>query len=108
MADEEVGPSNREPIRPTEAEPYGWIAEEVFVSSSITHTSGRKFISVEERIGDAPSNWAAHVVGKDQRVFSDFGKDGFAMYEFAFERLWFRMPFSDFAMAVFKHQGQET
>jgi hypothetical protein len=38
-----------------------------------------------------------------KRVCSTFSEDGFAMYEYAFEELGLRLPFSDFAMGVFGH-----
>ncbi|MCI97545.1 hypothetical protein A2U01_0118846, partial [Trifolium medium] len=46
-------------------------------------------------------NWETYcpIVGK--RVCSPYSEDEFAMYEFAFKELAFRLPFSDLAAGVF-------
>ncbi|MCH79652.1 hypothetical protein A2U01_0000405 [Trifolium medium] len=104
MADEEVGTSRtREMVRPTEEDPYVWVAEKAKMRSLITNEYEPKFTIVEDRIGDQPENWAAYTLKKNQRVYSKIGDDRFAMYEFVFEKLGFRMTFSEFAMGIFDH-----
>jgi hypothetical protein len=52
MDEEEVGTSQRrEPIRPTEDDPYAWIAEGPRTRSVITPSAEPKFTIVEDRIG---------------------------------------------------------
>ncbi|MCH79717.1 hypothetical protein A2U01_0000472 [Trifolium medium] len=104
MAVEEAGTSRRKwMVGPTREDPYAWIAEEARERSILTKTFEPKFTVVEERMEEDPENWAAYVLKEGQRVYSDFGEHRFAMYEFVFEKLGVRMPFSEFAMAVFDH-----
>ncbi|MCI39195.1 hypothetical protein A2U01_0060426, partial [Trifolium medium] len=58
---------------------------------------------MEQRMEEEPENWSAYVLTEDQRVYSYLGKYRCAMYEFVFEKLGVRMPFSEFAMAVFAY-----
>ncbi|GAU22953.1 hypothetical protein TSUD_326820 [Trifolium subterraneum] len=75
-------------------EPWG-VASTLVQGDSTVHTI------VEERGEGDPENWEVHTPFEGKRVCSEFSEGGFAMYEFAFNDLKFRMPFSDFTVGVF-------
>ncbi|PNX61166.1 hypothetical protein L195_g052314, partial [Trifolium pratense] len=104
MADESTSKRRKIPVvRPIEEDPIAWIADDARKAYVVTATYEPKFTIVEDRIGDQRKNWAPSVADGESRVYSSFGDYKFAMYEFVFEKLGVRMPFSEFAMAVFDH-----
>ncbi|MCI80508.1 hypothetical protein A2U01_0101779, partial [Trifolium medium] len=52
-------------------------------------TAGGTYTYVEE--GGA-ENWEAYCPAEGKRICSSYADDGFAMYEFAFKELGFRLP----------------
>jgi hypothetical protein len=87
-----------------EQDPLGWVApgprETVSV---ITSSALGVFTIVEDREENAPCHWRAWSPLEEKRVCSTFSEDGFAMYEYAFRELGFRLPFNELAMNVFGH-----
>ncbi|GAU22737.1 hypothetical protein TSUD_138610 [Trifolium subterraneum] len=57
---------------------------------------------VEERGEGEPVNWEAYMPAEGKRICSEFSAGGFAMYEFIFKELRFRLPFSELCVGVFK------
>ncbi|MCI22158.1 hypothetical protein A2U01_0043334, partial [Trifolium medium] len=68
------------------------------IASTITPTAGGTYTLVEE---GSTENWEVYCQAEGKRVCSSYSDDGFAMYEFAFKELGFRLPFSDLAAGVF-------
>ncbi|MCI02597.1 hypothetical protein A2U01_0023630 [Trifolium medium] len=68
------------------------------IASTITPTAGGTYTLVEE--GNV-ENWEVYCPAEEKRVCSPYSDDGFAMYEFAFKDLKFRLPFSNLAAGVF-------
>ncbi|MCI86157.1 hypothetical protein A2U01_0107436, partial [Trifolium medium] len=67
----------------------------------ITPTAGGTYTIVEDGEEGQGRNWDVYCPTAGKRVCSEFSDDGFAMYEFAFKDLGFRLPFSDLATGVF-------
>ncbi|GAU28895.1 hypothetical protein TSUD_293470 [Trifolium subterraneum] len=83
-------------------ERLAWVAPEPRgAASSIVQGDSSVHTIVEDRGEGDPENWEVHVPEEGKRVCSEFSEGGFAMYEFAFKDLGFRLPFSDFAVGVF-------
>jgi hypothetical protein len=83
-------------------ERLAWVAPEPRgAASSIVQGDPSVHTIVEDRREGDPENWEVHVPEEGKRVCSEFSEGGFAMYEFAFKDLRFRLPFSDFAVGVF-------
>ncbi|XP_058768189.1 uncharacterized protein LOC131641912 [Vicia villosa] len=78
-----------------------WIAEEALtVTSRYTESLDGAFTEIEVlREGEAP-NYQVMCPSPDERICSRFNGDGFAMYEYVFKELGFRMPFSDFQKSM--------
>ncbi|MCI42558.1 hypothetical protein A2U01_0063795, partial [Trifolium medium] len=75
-----------------------WVGQEPRgIASVITPTAGEKFLTVEDGSG---KNWELYYPVEGKRICSAYSEDGFAMYEFAFKELGFRLSFSEFAMGV--------
>ncbi|MCI57657.1 hypothetical protein A2U01_0078908, partial [Trifolium medium] len=67
------------------------------IASVLTPKTPNLHTLVEER-GDSPENWEVHMPLTGKRICSRYDGDGFAMYEFVFRDLGFRLPFSYFTM----------
>ncbi|GAU47136.1 hypothetical protein TSUD_379140 [Trifolium subterraneum] len=84
-------------------EKLAWVAPEPRgVASAIAQGDPSVCSIVEDKGEGDPENWEVHVPEEGKRVCSEFSEGGFAMYEFAFKDLKFRLPFSDFVVGVFE------
>ncbi|MCI46365.1 hypothetical protein A2U01_0067605, partial [Trifolium medium] len=67
-----------------------WVGQEPRgIASVITPTTSGKFLTVEDGPG---KNWDMYYLVEGKQICSAYSEDGFAMYEFAFKELGFRMP----------------
>ncbi|GAU29988.1 hypothetical protein TSUD_160730 [Trifolium subterraneum] len=83
-------------------EKFAWVAPEPRgAASSIVQWDPSVHSIVEDRGEGDLENWEVHVPEEGKRVCLEFSVGGFAMYEFAFKDLKFRLPFSDFVVGVF-------
>src|SRR4051812_29499209 len=78
-----------------------WIADEALtVASRYTGSLDGAFREIETlREGEEP-NYRVICPSMDERICSRFEGDGFAMYEYVFKELGFRLPFSDFQKSM--------
>ncbi|MCI59878.1 hypothetical protein A2U01_0081133, partial [Trifolium medium] len=67
------------------------------IASVLTRETPNLHTIVEER-GNGPENWEVHMPLAGKRICSKYDADGFAIYEFMFKDMGFRMPFSNFTM----------
>ncbi|MCI56918.1 hypothetical protein A2U01_0078169, partial [Trifolium medium] len=62
------------------------------IASVITSTAGGTYTIVEDVGEGQEQNWDIYCPTAGKCVCSEFSDDGFAMYEFAFKELGFRLP----------------
>ncbi|PNY07559.1 hypothetical protein L195_g004059 [Trifolium pratense] len=80
-----------------------WVAPEPRgIASVLTFDDHKLYTVVEQRRPNEPVNWTMRLAGDDERVCSSFDGHEFAMYEYVFKEMGFRLPFSPFAVSVLK------
>ncbi|MCH98516.1 hypothetical protein A2U01_0019519, partial [Trifolium medium] len=83
---------------------YSWIADEPreTVSLFVGCEGGHKDLFIE--IQNPPTeDWEVQIPARGRRICSPWGWGTIPMYQIAFERLGYWMPFTDLEMAVFRH-----
>jgi hypothetical protein len=95
----------RPPIT-ADTDPKDWVADEPRLTRSkfSGQPDGVEIPGLFKVIEDPPNdNWEIIVPGKRCRVYHNFGFANFAMYQIAFQHFGYRLPFTDFEVAVFHH-----
>ncbi|MCH90828.1 hypothetical protein A2U01_0011751 [Trifolium medium] len=102
MSDTEETAENRRLVDTITDPELDWVGPEPRgIASVLTRDTPALHTVVEER-RDGLKNWEVDISHEGARICSKFDEEGFAMYEFVFKNLRFRLPFSNFAMGVFR------
>ncbi|GAU10777.1 hypothetical protein TSUD_424820, partial [Trifolium subterraneum] len=81
---------------------YAWVADEprTTVSKFSLNGGDGMFRTIERPPAD---DWKACIPNTTRRICSKFQWGSFPMYQIAFEHMGYRLPFSDFEVAVFRY-----
>ncbi|GAU51761.1 hypothetical protein TSUD_415500 [Trifolium subterraneum] len=81
---------------------YAWVADEPRTTISMFSLNGGEgmFRTVQHSSTD---DWKACIPNTNRRICSKFQWGSFPMYQIAFEQMGYRLPFSDFEVAVFRY-----
>ncbi|GAU36979.1 hypothetical protein TSUD_150150 [Trifolium subterraneum] len=81
---------------------YAWVADEprTTVSKFSLNGGDGMFRTVQRSPTD---DWKACIPNTNRRICSKFQWGSFPMYQIAFEQMGYRLPFSDFEVAVFRY-----
>ncbi|XP_058786440.1 uncharacterized protein LOC131661054 [Vicia villosa] len=104
-SDEEVGSDEGVPVTPLFEYDFevdlDWVAEEPQLEvSRYTESLSGAFREVEERGPSDELNFQVVCPSADERICSHFHGDSFAMYEYVFRELGFRLPFTSFQVSL--------
>ncbi|GAU43162.1 hypothetical protein TSUD_247030 [Trifolium subterraneum] len=85
-----------------DGEEYDWVADEprTTVSRFSLHGGDGMFRTIQRPPVD---DWKACIPSPNRRICSKFQWGSFPMYQIAFEHMGYRLPFSDFEVAVFRY-----
>ncbi|GAU33261.1 hypothetical protein TSUD_333840 [Trifolium subterraneum] len=86
----------------TDGDDYAWVADEPRTTvSKFSLNGGEGMFRTIER---SPANdWRACIPNTTRRICSKYQWGSFPMYQIAFEHMGYRLPFSDFEVAVFRY-----
>ncbi|GAU17023.1 hypothetical protein TSUD_37810 [Trifolium subterraneum] len=86
----------------TGGDDYAWVADEPRNTVSKFSLNGGEgmFRTVQRSPAD---DWKACIPNTSRRICSKFQWGSFPMYQIAFEQMGYRLPFSDFEVAVFRY-----
>ncbi|GAU50663.1 hypothetical protein TSUD_410310 [Trifolium subterraneum] len=86
----------------TDGDDYAWVADEPRTTVSKFSLNGGEgmFRTVQHSPTD---DWKACIPNTNRRICSKFQWGSFPMYQIAFEQMGYRLPFSDFEVAVFRY-----
>ncbi|GAU48008.1 hypothetical protein TSUD_188790 [Trifolium subterraneum] len=86
----------------TDGDDYAWVADEPRTTISKFSLNGGDgmFRTVQRSPTD---DWKACIPNTNRRICSKFQWGSFPMYQIAFEQMGYRLPFSDFEVAVFRY-----
>ncbi|GAU11976.1 hypothetical protein TSUD_196000 [Trifolium subterraneum] len=86
----------------TDGDDYAWVADEPRTTVSKFSLNGGEgmFRTVQHSSTD---DWKACIPNTNRRICSKFQWGSFPMYQIAFEQMGYRLPFSDFEVAVFRY-----
>lgn len=103
---ESSGALDERPPITKRTDPEDWVADEPRLTRSkfSGQPDGVEIPGLFKVIEDPPNdNWEIIVPAKRRRIFHNFGFAHFAMYQIAFQHFGYRLPFSDFEVAIFHH-----
>ncbi|GAU40602.1 hypothetical protein TSUD_28080 [Trifolium subterraneum] len=86
----------------TDGDDYAWVADEprTTVSKFSLNGGDGMFRTVQRSPTD---DWKACIPNTNRRICSKFQWGSFPMYQIAFKQMGYRLPFSDFEVAVFRY-----
>ncbi|GAU46628.1 hypothetical protein TSUD_284760 [Trifolium subterraneum] len=98
MAEEQASASTSN----VDGDDYAWVADEprTTVSKFSLNGGDGMFKTVQRPPAD---DWKACIPNTSRRICSKFQWGSFPMYQIAFEHMGYRLPFSDFEVAVFRY-----
>ncbi|GAU47764.1 hypothetical protein TSUD_193010 [Trifolium subterraneum] len=98
MAEEQASASTSN----VDGDDYAWVADEPRTTISKFSLNGGDgmFRTVQRSPAD---DWKACIPNTNRRICSKFQWGSFPMYQIAFEQMGYRLPFSDFEVAVFRY-----